>query len=242
MSYRLHAVMPSGDEVELGFLSRCRDGIVLGMRKTEGVVPRHLLIMLEGSVLSSHITYETTPRRWKHLGEFDVRDFQRRFSEREIQKLVNQVPTSKLSEKVLYVSQDFVDWMRSLQNAFFEKRVESKKIIHLLNFKNLAEKSSQLVRDLTESPSSYLGICKAKEILEDGSKFGLINSGVVLMPVENQLYTFDFSFILNPNAKSSSLLAKAYRATGFNQYMQEIERDLDKMLFENLPPKRSHDK
>jgi hypothetical protein len=231
--------MPSGDEVELGFLNQTRDGYVLGIKPTEGVVPRHLLIMLEGNLLSSHITRETTPKEWRHLSEFDFREIPKRFSEKEVQKLIKPVPSSKLSENVLYISQDFINWMRSLQSTFFEKRVESKKIIHLLNFKKLADRSSQLVGELIESPSSYLGICKSEELLEDSSKFGFINSGLVLMPLENQLYTLDFSFILNPNAKSSNIFAKIYRATGFNQYMQEIERDLDKLLSEKLDPTRS---
>lgn len=234
ISHRLYAIMPSGDEIELGFLSPCSDGCVLGIREMKGVETPHLLIMKKGSVLSSHITYQTKPKKRRHLSEFDFRDVPNVFPESEIQKMIKQVPINRLSKNIFYISQNLIDWMGSVQNNFVEDRTSSKKIIHLLNFKKLAERIPELVGELKQSPSSYLGICKTKEILEDSSKFGLTNSGVIVLPIENQLYTLDFSFILKPQPKSSNILDKIYRATGFNQYIQEIEKKqmLDKLLFQ----------
>ena len=86
----------------------------------------------------------------------------------------------------------------------------------------------------------FLGLCKAKEILEDKSKIAAISdSRLFLIPFENQLYSVDFSFLTNFSFKPSleqremsNQLAEIYRSMGILQYMEEIEkkRIMEKLL------------
>jgi hypothetical protein len=112
----------------------------------------------------------------------------------------------------------------------------------VLNFKQLLEKLPQLIEEFRASPSSFLGLCKAKEILEDNSKIlGMTKSRLLVILVDDSLYHLDFSYISNFNPvleqrEVSSPLSEIYESIGIYQYMQEVER---KKIIEKLLSKTS---
>lgn len=232
-------VTPSGSEVELGYLSPCLDGFVLGVPKIEGTDTSHLTIIQKEGMLSSHITpQDNSQKERKYFPKLNLGDFIKAFQEKAEKNIVIPVPTDKLLEDVFYITQKFVDWMDFVWSTLSEKRTSSKEIIHVLNFKKLVERIPQLVKELKKSPSSFFGICKTKEILEDSSKiFGITESKLLVMDFENQLYYVDFSSLLNFNPvlekqELSTPLSELYNSMGINQYMQEVEEKkiLDKLL------------
>lgn len=248
--HKLIVVTQSGEEIKLGFVSPSSDGFVLGVTKTEGIETSHLTVLGKDGVLSSHITpQDNLQKERKYFPNFNFKDLPKNLQEKLIQNAVTQVPKNKLLEDVLYITQKFNDWMDSFLSALYEKRTSRKEVIHMLNIKKFVEKAPRLVEELQQSPSSFIGTCKTKEILEDNSKiFGITNSRSLVIPIENQLYYFDFSFILNFNPVSeqqeiSNPFSEIYESVGINQYLQEVEakKILDKLLSKD-PAHKSHDK
>jgi len=237
--HKLLLVTPSGNEVNLGYISPCSNGFVLGVPRIEGIDTSHLTIINKEGVLSSHITPQKNPQKKpKYFPEVNLEDFSKTFQERVEQKLVTLVPTDKLLEDVFYITQKLLDWIDFVWNTLSEKRISSKKVIHVLNFKKLLENLPQLIEELKQSPSSFLGICKTKEILEDTSKiYGFTDSRLLVTAFEYQLYYVDFSSIINFNPvlaqqEVSNPLTELYGSIGINQYMQEVEKKkiLEKLL------------
>jgi hypothetical protein len=242
--HRLYLIAPSGKKYKLGFLSPCRNGIVLGTTEVEGVDTSHLTIIAKDRIVSSHVTPQ------KH--EEDRRYFPSMSKEEMVEKVkvltedlsegrfISQLSKNQLSEEVLFITKKFVAWLNSIKETLYEKRVSSKEVTHILNFQRLQRKLPQLIEELKESPQSFFDLCKAGEILEDSSKFlGLSRSGLAVVPFENELVGVDFSFLAGfnfiPNLKEreiSNPLAEIYQSIGVPQYMKEIEekRFLEKLL------------
>ena len=236
--HKLLLVTPLGNEVKLGYISPCSNGFVLGVPEIKGIDTSHLTVINKEGLISSHITpQKNSQKERKSFPEINLREFSKTFQERAEQNLITPVPTNKLLEDVFYITQKFLDWVDSVVNTLFEKRTKSKEIIHVLNFKKLVEKIPQLSEELKKSPSSFFGICKTKEILEDASKiYGFTDSRLLVIDFENQLYYVDFFSItnFNPTLKQqevSNPLSELYRSIGINQYMQEVEK---KKILENL--------
>ena len=142
------------------------------------------------------------------------------------------------------ITQRFENWYNSIKDILYQKRVSSKEVIHVLNFKELLKKLPQHIEELKKSPSSFFGMCKAKEILEDKSKtIGISDSRLFILPFENQLYGVDLSLLTNFSFKPSleqremsNPLAEIYRSIGILQYMEEIERKkiMEKLLSKDM--------
>ncbi|MDH5448852.1 MAG: hypothetical protein OEY24_07115 [Candidatus Bathyarchaeota archaeon] len=227
---KLLLVTPSGKEIKLGFMSPCRNGYVLGTSRVEGVDTSHLTIISKEETLSSHITPQEHPQNRQYFPQVNPENLAKAFQEKVEQNLVSPLSIDQLSEEVVYVTQKFLDWLDSVKNTLYEKRTSPREVIHVLNFKKLSEKLPQLIEEFKNSPSSFFGMCKAKEILQDTSKIlGVTNSRLLVIPHENQLYHADFSFIINFNPvleqqEVSSPLSEIYRGMGISQYMREVEK------------------
>lgn len=240
---KLVLIAPSGKEYTLGFMSPCRNGLVLGVPKVEEVDTSHLTVTFKGETLSAHITRQEYSENRQYFPPLSKRRIVKEFQTLIEQKLVSPLSTEQMSGKVLYVTQKFENWLNSIKNILYQERVTSKEVIHVLNFKQLLEKLPQLIEEFKKSPSSFLGLCKAKEILEDKSKIAAISdSRLFLIPFENQLYGVDFALLTNFSFKPSleqqeisNPLAEIYRSMGIPQYMEEIEtkKILEKLLSKN---------
>lgn len=237
---RLILITPSGREYKLGFLSPCRNGIVLGTPKVKEVDTSHLTVTYKEETLSAHITPQEHSENRQYFPLLSKGRIIKEFQRLTEKKLVSLLSTEQMSEKVMYVTQRFENWISSVKVILYQKRVTSKEVIHILNFKQLLEKLPQLIEGFKEAPSSFLGLCKAKEILEDKSKIAGINdSRLFIIPFENQLYGIDFSLLTDFSFKPtleqraiSNPLAEIYRSMGIPQYMEEIEKKkiLEKLL------------
>ena len=240
--HKLFLVTPSSREIKLGFMSPSRNGYVLGTPHVEGGDTSHLTIISKGETLSSHITPQEHPQNRRYFPQVNLEDFIKTIQKKVEQNLASPLSTDQLSEEVAYVTQKFSDWLDLVKNTLYEKRTSPREVVHVLNFKKLLEKLPQLIEELKNSPSSFFGMCKAKEILEDTSKIlGLTNSGLFVIPVENQLYHADFSFLPNFNPvleqqDVSSPLSEIYQGMGISQYMREVEKKkiVEKLLSKAL--------
>jgi hypothetical protein len=242
--HRPYLITPSGKKYKLGFLDPCRNGIVLGTTELESVETLHLTIIAKDRIVSSHITpqkHEEDRRYFPSMSKEEMVEKVKVLTEDLSEgKFISQLSENQLSEEMLYITEKFVAWLDSIKETLYEKRVSSKEVTHILNFQRLQRKLPQLIEELKESPQSFLGLCKAREILEDSSKFfGLSRSGSAVIPFENQLIGVDFSFLAGfnfiPNLREreiSNPLAEIYQSTGIPQYMKEIEekRFLEKLL------------
>jgi len=242
--HRLYLITPSGKKCKLGFLSPCTNGIVLGTTEVKDVDTSHLTIIAKDGIVSSHVTPQKHEEDRQHFPSMSKEEMVKKMKvlTEDISegRFISQLSKNQLSEEVLFVTEKFVAWLDSIKETLYEKRVSPKEVAHILNFQRLQRKIPQWIEELKESPQSFLGLCKAREILEDSSKsFGLSRSGLVVIPFENQLYSVDFSFLTNwsftPNLEEQEIsnpLAEIYESIGVPQYMKEVEekRFLEKLL------------
>lgn len=238
--HKLLLVAPSGREYKLGFLSPCKNGVVLGTAKSEEVDTSHLTIIFKGETLSSHITPQERLEKRRYFHHLSKKQIVKKFQTSIEEKLIYPLPPEKMSQEVMYITQEFENWLNTIMTTLYEERDSPREIIHVLNFKKLLEKLPRLIEDLTKSPSSFLGLCKAKEILEDELKIaGVTDRGLLIVPFINQLYSVDFSLLTNfsfdptlEEREISSPLNEIYHSMGIPQYMKEIEKNkfLEKLL------------
>jgi hypothetical protein len=224
MQYRFNLIPPVGQGITLAYHNPHGEGYVGGVPEIEGIDTPHLMWLNLDGVLSTHITYQKSQEH-VHISNYDFNKIPETFPESVMQSLVREVPSDRLSENVFYTTQNFSDMPNSVWGDALEKRVSPKKITYALNTPNLLDRLTQLAEELKQSPSLFLGICTAEELLEDDSKIELTDSNLVVMSIEGQLYYLDFSFILDFNPQSTNPLSQIYRSTGISQYMQIIEKN-----------------
>jgi hypothetical protein len=242
--HRLYLISPSGKEYEIGFLSPCRDGFVLGTRQIEGIETSHLTVISKKGTLSSHITRQDTTHRREYFPPLTKKHIVEKFQSLKAEDSFCELSTRQLSEEVFYVTQRLLDWLDSLLQALYEERVTTKEVIHILNFERLIKNLPTLIKEISESPYSFFGLCKARDILSDNSKIaGITNSGMLIVPSKNGLHNINLSMITDfdfePTLEKqhvSSPFIEITRAIGIPQYMEEIKNKkfLEKLLSKDM--------
>lgn len=245
--HKLILISPKGEEYQVGFLSPCRDGFVLGTSQIKEGSTAHLTIIRKKGKISAHITPQQplAERRWFPVTS--VKEAAARFQSLVENKMVFQLSPEQLSEEVLYVTKKFGDWFDALIGAFYQERSSKKEVVHILNFKSLIEQIPQLIDELRESPQSFLGLCKAGDILRNKSIIaGFSNSKILIIPFENELIGVNFGVFTNfdfiPSISQSEIsnpLTEFYQSIGIPQYLKEevIEKKfLEKLLSKENQP------
>jgi len=230
--HKLYIITPSGEEHQLGFLTPCKDGFVLGTPHTEGIETSHLTTIFKRGLLSSHITPQDQVQDRQYFPPISKEKIVEKVKALTEENIISQLPTAQLSENVFYVTQKLLDWLESLINTLYEKKISLIEVIHILNFKKLLRNVPRYIEELKKSPYSFFGVCKAREILDDNSKVcGITESGLVITPLDDQLYCIDFSLFTSfsfvptmEEKKVSTLFDEIYRSMGVSQYMEEVQK------------------
>jgi len=238
--HKLRLVAPSGREYEIGFLSPCRDGVVLGTSKVEDVDTSHLTVIVKGETLSSHITPQDRLENRRYFHPMNTQQIVKKFQRLVEEKMVYILPSEKMSQEVMYVTHELEKWFNSIIDILYQEKVTPNEIVHVLNFKKLLGKLPRLIEEIAKAPSTFFGLCKAGEILEDESKIaGITNSRLLLLPFEDQLWCVNLqlltNFSFNPTLEKeelSSPLDDIYRSMGIAQYLEEVKKKkfLEKLL------------
>jgi hypothetical protein len=237
---KLLLISPTGREYQVGFLSPCRNGFVLGISQIEQVDSSHLTIIRKKGTLSAHITAQRHPKERRYFLPISTTEVAKRFQSLIENKMVFQLSPEQLSEEVFYITEKMGDWYNALIKALYQKKRSEKEVVHILNFKRLIEQLPGLIDKLKESPQLFFGICRAKDILKDSSIIaGFSRSRTLIIPVENELIGVDFriftSFDFTPSMNQleiSNPLTEIYQSMGIPQYIREIQerRFLEKLL------------
>ncbi len=240
---KIHIITPSGKEIKLGFLSPCKNGIVVGTAQVEDDDTSHLTIIAKEDFLSSHITPQEHPENRRYFPRMKKSQIVDRFQTMLEHEMISPLSTEHMSEKVFYATRKFENWFNTIKTILFQKRVTSKEIIHIINIKELLEMAPRLAEEIGKNPSAFFGLCTANEILKDESKtVGINNSGLMLIPHEDQLYQVNLfmlsNFKFNPTLEPQEIsnpLAEIYQSLGIPQYMKEIEKKkiLQKLFSKN---------
>lgn len=172
----------------------------------------HLTVLSKQGKLSSHITSQERPEDRRYFPSISMKEIAEAAQKAIRENLISSLTDKHLSEQVLYITQRFVDWYESVKAILYEERISPREVIHIINLKRIIEKMSELIDKLRESPSSFFGLCQAKEILEDNSKvLGFTKTKTIVIPCEGELFFVDFSLIMVSGNKKviESLLASA---------------------------------
>jgi hypothetical protein len=243
--HKLLVISPAGEEYQIGFLSPCRDGFILGTSQIEKGEGSHLTILRKKGTISAHITPQKPSKERQYFLPLSVKEFAARFRSLLDNKMVFQLSQEQLSEDVMYVTTKFEDWFNALVKALFQKKTTKKEIVHILNFKNLCDQLPQLVDEFRTAPQSFFGLCKAKDMLKDNSIIaGVSNSKILIIPIEKELIAIDFRVFTNfdfiPSMDRSQLsnpLTEFYQSLGITQYIQQ--EVTEKKFLENLLSKKA---
>ena len=164
---KLLLISPSGEKYQIGFLSPCKDGYVLGTSQIENGESSHLTIIHKRGTISAHITPQKQSKERQYFIPFSVKEFATRVQSLLDNKMVFQLSQEQQSEEVIYFTRKFEQWFNALTKALLQKKITKKEIIYILNFKNLFAQLPKLVNDLKTSPQSFIGLCRAKDMLKE---------------------------------------------------------------------------
>jgi hypothetical protein len=237
--HKLLVISPAGEEYQIGFLSPCRDGYVLGTSQI-AKESSHLTILRKKGTILAHITPQQPSKERQYFLPLSVKEFAARFRSLLDNKMAFQLSPQQLSDDVMYVTRKFEDWFNALIKALFQKKTTKKEIVHILNFKNLLDQLPRLVDEFRTAPESFFGICKAKDMLKNNSIIaGISNSKILIIPFEKKLIGIDFKVFTNfdfiPSMDKSQLsnpLTELYQSLGITQYIQQ--EVMEKKFLENL--------
>ena len=227
-------------------MSYCREGIVLGTPQTEGIDTSHLTVLVKErkgeKILESHITPKDDSQKRRYFPATNLKEITTQWDNSIGENIFFELNDAELKEEVLYITQKFSDWIELLNKTVYRKKTSKKEIIHILDFENLAKKVPKFVHELTESPGSFIGLCNAKEIINDTSKImGVNNEKILLLPLEDKLFGVNIPIFtasqLAQNEDANNLsnpLEKFIYSMGISQYLEEIrnKKFLEK-IFEN---------
>ena len=235
---KLVIISPSGKEFKLGFLSSCKDGVVLGVSQTRGIGVSHLTVLNKKGLISSHITSQSQDDR-EYFSPITKKEIVRRIGVLVERQMPFSLTREQMSQNVVYFSRKLFDLFDSLRRALYQKKFTRTEKIHILNFKQVTEKAPKLFKKISDAPQEYFGICKAEELLNDKSKIaGITDSKIFIFRSGRKLYginfsalmAFDFSLSENhPEARGP--LNEIYESFGITQYMKSLEK---KRIFEKL--------
>lgn len=235
---KLLIITPSGKEYEIGFLSPCKDGFVLGASQIEGMNTPHLTVLNKKGTISSHITPQYQGDR-EYFPPLTTKEIVRRYQSLVENQMLFQLPQEQLPQNIVYVTKELFNLLDSLKKAIYQKKSTKKEKIHILNFMRATEKAPKLFKRIMDSPQSFFGMCKAGDLLKDKSKIaGITDSKIIVIRYRRKLYGINFSslmafsFVPSTNSQEArSPLAEIYESFGVPQYIQRIER---KKFFERL--------
>jgi hypothetical protein len=243
--HKLYLVTPNGNKYELGFLSPCNDGVVLGVTQIDEVETSHLTILNKEEKIASHITSQAQPSICEYFPAINKREIAERLKKTVQESIIFPIPEGQMTGRVFYVTQKLLDWLDSLIDALYQKEIARNEVAHILNFQRLKKKLPQLVSKLENSPSSFFGICRVIDVLRNPSiTFGISDTKTFIIPFENRLYgiapslILGFSFTPNLYAKETlNPLEEIYRGLGLPQYMAGIQnkRFIEKLLAREEP-------
>jgi mRNA-degrading endonuclease HigB of HigAB toxin-antitoxin module len=244
---KLVVIGPSGKEYEIGFLSPCTDGVVIGTTRIGDKNPPHLTLLKKDEGISSHITYQdhsVKPQWFPPATTSEVLD--------NIQVLLDkgiifQIGSDEYSLRVVFLTKKLEKCFNRFMAALYQKRVLENQVIHILNIKNVLDMLPDFIHDLREHPSDYFGLCQVKDLLEDDSKvLGMTESGLVMLHAENELIGMRMNYLLGASFmgvstqfQGQSALNEVYQSFGVSQYVQEI---FDRKYLENLFSSEAIDK
>jgi hypothetical protein len=243
--HKLLIISPAGEEYQIGFLSPCKDGYVLGTSQIEKEESSHLTILRKKGTISAHITPQKPSKERQYFLPISVKEWSTRFRSLLENKMVFQLSQEQLSEDVMYVTTKFEDWFNTLVKALFQKKTTKKEIVHILNFKNLYDQLPQLVDEFRTAPQSFFGLCKAKDMLKDNWIIaGVSNSKILIIPIEKELIGIDFRVFTNfdfiplmNRSQLSNPLTEFCQSLGITQYVQQ--EIMAKKFLENLLSKEA---
>jgi hypothetical protein len=238
--HRLYVISPSGKQYELGFLSPCKNGLILGTSQLEEVETSHLTILKKGRTISAHITPQNTKHSRTYFAPMSIQEISGKFQSIVRESSVSPLSEKQSSEEVLYITRRMFNMLKGLFDALYEERVSSKEVVHILNLKRAIKRLHGFGKKLQhESPDAFLGLCRAEEILHDRSKIvGITSSGVLMKRFRNKLYGVLFPLITNfdfvPTAEKQEIsnpLIEISNVMGIPQYVKEI---VNKKFLEKL--------
>jgi len=245
---KLVVIGPSGKEYEIGFLSPCSDGVVIGTTRIGSEKnPPHLTVLKKNGGISSHITYQDNSAKRQWFPPTTTSEILANFQALLDKGIVFQLGPDEYSLRVVFLTKKLENCFDRFMAALYQKRVLENQVTHVLNIKNVLEILPDFIHDLREHPNDYFGLCQVKDLLGDDSKvIGMTESGLVILHVENELIGMRMNQLLGASFmgvptqfEGQSALNEVYQSFGVSQYVQEV---FDGKYLENLFLSETNDK
>ena len=234
-------ISPSGKQYEVGFLSPCTDGVIIGTTQIGNEPHSHLTILNKDDELSSHITPQNRLAKSQWFPPMTTNDLSIRVQTLLERKIIYQLSEEEQTEQVMYITQKLAEWYNTLIQAIYYQKVSKKEVIHVIDIKKGIETMPKLIETLKTSFGDFLGSCKANELLSDKTKIvGITNSKKLIIPIDGSLIGIDLNAFLGTNFVPSTFpiqannpLTDVFDSLGVPQYIQQeiVEKRYLEKLF-----------
>ena len=154
--------------------------------------------------------------------------------------MVFQLSPEELPEKLMFFTQNLLDWFNVFMAKLYRREESPKYIIHTLNFKDTIELLPDFMEALKQKSNDFLGICNGAEFVGDKSKvLGMTEAGLLVIQTDgmiigvrlNILVGADFMGLPAPY-EGTNALDEVYQSFGLPQF---IEKEIvEKKYLENL--------
>lgn len=238
---KLVLISPSGKEYQIGFLSPCADGFVLGKAQIQQEQSSHLTILKKNGAISAHITPQKSSKQRQYFIPHSIEEYTARIRLMMENKTIFQLSQEQMDEEVFYITVEFEKWYKVVFSTLFWKKETEKEIVYYLDFKRLCNRLPQLIHSLKASLRSFFGVGKARDILTDKSIIAgvVTKSNKLIVPIENELIGIDLAVFTNfkftPSMDKSELknpLMEFLQSLGITSYVQQ--EITEKKYLENL--------
>lgn len=164
---------------------------------------RQVTILKEGNAISSHVTYQKIGRH-EHLGRLSKGDDYEGVLEEAL--TVRKLGEDELDTPVLYFTK---------KGSFLINKPEIKMITiefkeYIGTYFDIAEnifERIQVLREISKSPASFIGVCQAREILSnDEIEMGILENGRTIIEHDDGLYEIDITSFIKLGDKENPLL------------------------------------
>ena len=93
----------------------------MGTAQVEDDDTSHLTIIAKKDKLSAHITPQEHPENRRYFPPMKKSQIINRFQTMVEQEMVSPLSTEQMSEKVMYITQEFENWFNTIKTILFQK-------------------------------------------------------------------------------------------------------------------------
>jgi hypothetical protein len=211
-----------GNIYDILYISESKNGVVYGVPKDD----RHITIVNETSLLSSHLTTQKKQIR-RSVSRIEKSDL---FSGEEAARTLfrsRPIPENRLDDQIFYITQKWADAINSINVSKVEEDYGDYRRVYF-DISAAMEWVKVLLMELDRDPNKYSGICKVRDLLIMDGRIGLLENNRIILRSQGELMEIDWPFSY-PLESDNKLMNDVINFTGFFLIKNGVEGLIDQI-------------